>query len=311
MTRSAILSMALVLGVPAAAQDKAPPAPASQAGSGTPSPKLQNLLQNCDAHKFETTVESTVNGQPHRSKVKMCGNEGQSDADWIKSLQDAIAKLKANKDIAADTRNQIITAIQAEIARLQGKGSLDTQTSELLPPPRADVAKPLSDDYALLPPLPKVSSPPPPHVLEPGATTTSETASDVSLQPAPSQGIAPPPASSASPPPAKPLSIANARLNFSCISPEFAAGGPCVTLSRDTILKVKAPQAVTVPVSLRFVRQGEARAEIALGMLRKGQSVRLEVPQAVCSGVVTSEVQVEVVGSGQVLDRQGPYLLHC
>ena len=81
MTRFAILSVALVLGVPAAARDQAQSPPES--GTGNSDAKLESLLENCDAHKFETMVDSVVGGQPHRSKVKMCGKEGQSDADWI------------------------------------------------------------------------------------------------------------------------------------------------------------------------------------------------------------------------------------
>jgi hypothetical protein len=45
--------------------------------------------------------------------------------------------------------------------------------------------------------------------------------------------------------------------------------------------------------------------------MAKGQSIRLDLPRGVCSGVVTSEIVVQVVAGGQVLDRQGPYLLRC
>ena len=128
MTRTAMISLALFLGAPAAAQD--PPQPAADA-TDAPSAKMESLLQNCDAHKFETTVESTVDGKPHRSKVKMCGKDGQSDADWIGTLKDAIAKLEANTEMPESTRNQIVTAIKAEIARLEGGGSSAAQTGAL------------------------------------------------------------------------------------------------------------------------------------------------------------------------------------
>lgn len=282
MTRFAFLSVALLLAVPASAQD-------TDQASEAPSPKLENLLQNCDAHKFETTVESTVNGQPHRSKVKMCGTEGQSDADWIGTLNDAIAKLEANKNMAADTRDQIVIAIRTEIARIKATSAAKVENT--LPAGRAVSApEPLSNDYSLLPPLPH-TTPPPPRVLPPAQQAASGAA----------------PAAAAAPKPA----IANPRLSFSCMSPDYPGGGPCVTLTRDTIVTVRAPQAVPGGASVRFVRQGDARAEIALGAMRKGGTVRLSLPQPVCSGVVTSEVEMQVVGGGQVLDRQGPYLLRC
>lgn len=296
MTRFAIVSIGVLLAVPAAAQDQAQPAPS---GASAPNARLENLLENCDAHKFETTVDSVVDGKPHRSKVKMCGKDGQSDADWIGTLKDAIAKLEANKDMAISTREQIVSAINAEIARLT---SLGTTTNETLPPGRSTTPAPLSNDYTLLPPL-KTTPPPPPRVLP----RAEEAALADSAAPA---ELAPPKVTAAPPTPPR-AQIANPRLSFSCISPDYPGGGPCVTLGRDTIVTVKAPAAVAAGLSLRFVRQDNSRAELALGPLRKGQTIRLDLPRAVCSGVVTSEVVMQVVGAGHVLDRQGPYLLRC
>jgi hypothetical protein len=306
MTRFAMLSITLLAAAPALAASKPQPQPTAPAqdSAEAPNPKLKNLLQSCDAHKFETTVQSEVDGKPHSSKVKLCGQEGQSDADWIKSLQDAVDKLKSNDEMPASTRDQIIDAITAEIARLKGTAGIDTGA----PARSANSApKPLSDDYTLLPPLPPPSSPPPPQVLPPAAAATGGGAT---LNASPDETAAAPQATALAPA-ATSVAVANPRLNFSCISGDYPGGGPCITLSRDTTITVKAPQAVAAPLSLRFVRQGEDRAEVAIGSLRKGQSVRLEVPQEVCRGVVSSEVQIQVIGGGQVLDRQGPYLLHC
>jgi hypothetical protein len=308
MTRHAILSIALLAAAPAVAQQNAQPA--TNEATEAPTPRLQNLLQNCDAHKFETVVESVVDGMPHRSKVKMCGNEGQSDAEWIRSLEDSIEKLKANKEMAAASRDQIIDAIKAEIARLKGKTSLDVDNGALPPLRSANrPAKPLSDDYTLLPPLPK-GSPPPPQLVKPrvepahgqSGTATTQVADTAAAPAAPAPVVPPPP---------KPAAMPNPGLKFACINPDYPGGGPCITLSRDTIVTVKAPQAVSNSVSLRFVRGGDARAELELGSMRKGQTVRVSFPQMVCRGVVTSAVELEVVAGGQVLDRQGPYLLRC
>ena len=295
MTRFAIFSIAVLLAVPAAAKDQ------PQSASPAPSAKLENLLENCDAHKFETTVDSVVDGQPHRSKVKMCGTEGQSDADWIGTLKDAIAKLDANKDMPPATRDQIVSAINTEIARLNGVGTANPNDS-LLPPGRSasKSPEPLSNDYTVLPPLP-TTTPPPPRVLPP--------AEEAAL--AGGASTAAPATVPAAPPPAQKAAMANPRLSFSCVNPDYPGGGPCITLTRDTMLTVKSPAAVAGDLSLRFVRQGDARADVSLGAMRKGQTVRLSIPQAVCSGVVTSEVVMQVIGGGQVLDRQGPFLLRC
>lgn len=108
------------------------------------------------------------------------------------------------------------------------------------------------------------------------------------------------------PPPAKP------RLSLECMTPgEFSRGGPCVTMTRDTVLIVKAGEALPDPIALRFVRSGDTRGEVALGSMRKGQSVRNRVPREVCSGISSGEAQIHVIRSGQVADRLGPYLLRC
>jgi hypothetical protein len=219
----------------------------------------------------------------------MCGTEGQSDADWIGTLNDAVAKLEANKEMAADTRDQIVTAIRAEIARLNAAS--DMNANDTLPPGRSSVsAEPLSNDYSVLPPLPN-AAPPPARILPPAAEAAAGAA----------------PAVAATPKPA----MTNPRLAFSCMNADYPGGGPCVTLTRDTVVTLRAPNAVPAGLSLRFVRQGDARAELALGAMRKGGTVRLSLPQPVCSGVLTSEVEMQVIGGGQVLDRQGPYLLRC
>jgi hypothetical protein len=300
MTRFAIFSIGLLLAVPAAAQDQ-PQLAAPQSGTAAPNAKLESLLENCDAHKFETTVDSVVDGKPHRSKVKMCGKEGQSDADWIRTLKDAIAKLETNTAMPVSTREQIISAINAEIARLNGPAATGADNT-LLPGRSPTRPPPLSNDYTLLPPL-KTTAPPPPRVLPPAEEAALAASASTAASSAATVAPAPPTAPRAA--------IANPRLKFSCISPEYPSGGACVTLSRDTILTVKSPAAVADALSLRFIRQGQSRAEVELGSMAKGQSIRLDLPRGVCSGVVTSEIVVQVVAGGQVLDRQGPYLLRC
>lgn len=322
MTRFALLSIALLAAAPAVAQQQSPQSsvPPDSPEQQSASPKLQNLIQNCDAHKFETTVLTSVDGKPHDSKVRLCGNEGQSDAEWIATLRDAINKLTTNDDMPAATRNQIIAAIKAEIARLSGQVS-DVSSSGSLPPGRSlNQPQSLSSDYSTLPPLTGAPAPPP-HLLAPSssasengsAASTSSASAATVPEPKASALIdnAPAAAPAGSPPPPKVAIAAKPKLAFQCIGADFPGGGPCISLSRDTILSVKAGEPLVEPVSLRFVRRGDARAEISLGSMNKGQSLRLQIPNEVCSGVVSSEINIEVTRSGQVVDRLGPYLLHC
>src|SRR5437764_8346344 len=136
-----MLLVALALaGAPVTAAKKKPQ-------PDSPPAQMQKLLENCDAHKFETVIELTVEGQTKHSRVKLCGTEGQSDADWVRTLKDAVMKTEANLQMPPAVREQIATALNAEISRLNGG-------SAALPPPRQSSKTSALDGLAALPPLP-------------------------------------------------------------------------------------------------------------------------------------------------------------
>jgi hypothetical protein len=101
------------------------------------------------------------------------------------------------------------------------------------------------------------------------------------------------------------------RLTLTCMSPQLPSGGPCIALDRDTILTVKAGEALPSDVSLRFVRQDDQSAEVALGGMRKGQARRMSLPNDICKGALTGEVEIRIARQGQTVGREGPYSLHC
>ena len=123
------------------------------------------------------------------------------------------------------------------------------------------------------------------------------------VTPPPTTALVMPPATAA---PSKP------RLTFACSTPgQLSEDGACDPLERETILRVRADEDVPAGTSLRFLRRGDMRAEVGLAQIGKGQSVRVKVPAAVCSGVARSKVEVQVLSSGQVVDSLGPLQLHC
>src|SRR4030095_9173585 len=101
------MMIALLLGLAAVQANAAPP------------PEAEALIANCNAHKFETTVKKVVDGKPRKSQVKLCGKAGQSDAAWVFTLKDAVAKVAANDKMPGDVRVQISTALDAEIERIE------------------------------------------------------------------------------------------------------------------------------------------------------------------------------------------------
>ena len=110
-TRTPLMIIAL-LGASAALSGAAPVKKA-------PQPVKAEERQNCNAHSFETTIQMLgPEGKPRSSKVRMCGTEGQSDADWIHTLQDAVKKTSLSAQMPLAAKEQIIAAVNAEIERL-------------------------------------------------------------------------------------------------------------------------------------------------------------------------------------------------
>jgi hypothetical protein len=277
MNRLLLLSAALFAAVPAAAQDQPQPAPAA-----TEVPKDFDLAKEkvleCAGQKFVFAWGAGA----HPTKVTLCSDKGASTDEVIKMLGDAATKIEATSTIPEDRRTALAQQMRAKVTELK-------MLEEARKPAASLVAQA---------PQPPVSTP------APAVNDTAAAVAAVSDSPPPAPAASAP-ARVLPPPPAKP------RLTFSCIDPQFPGGADCVSLSRDTILNVRAGEALPAGVSLRFLRNGQARGEIALGAMRSGRSVNFSLPRELCSGVVSSEVQMVVVRSGQSVERRGPFLLRC
>lgn len=245
----------------------------SQPAPAEPPAELKALAESCAAHKFETIV--SIDGR-RGSRVKICGKEGQSDADWLVTLKDAVRKTGANEALAQPVREQIIAALEAEIARL---------ATEAAPPPVTDVA---------------VALPARPVAVPEAAPQYSKVPALPAPKPRTTAAIA---AAAAAP-------VVRPRLTVRCALPResFAA---CARLERETQLLIRADEDLAVGTSLRFLRGGDARAELELGSLRKGESLREKLPGRVCSGVLRGKVQVQILSKSQVAETLGPYALYC
>jgi hypothetical protein len=262
----------------AAAAPKKAPVPAE------PPAAVKALVQNCDAHRFETTIHLTVNGQPKESKVRLCGTEGQSDSDWIRTLKDAVAKTAANLQMPQAAREQIVAAVSAEIQRLSRPALSLPAGGDIAHLPKAAARAPdapLARDYGALPPLPTASTVSPPHLLGPGGIV----------------GAVP-------------------RVTLRCaLAGDEDRPTECDSIDRDTVLVLRADEAFPSGVAMRFLRKGEQRAELDLPALRAGQTTILRVPVAVCKGVVRSRVEIQALGgkasSGTPAGTIGEYDLRC
>lgn len=271
---------------------------AAAPGASSAVKATETLAASCLDRKFETTVQvAGRDGQPRASKVKLCGKPGQSDAEWLGTLKDAVEKVVLDPKMSKAVKDQLITAFNGEIARLAAIAEAKAQPAPLLaapsvaastivPPPSAFAAAPGIDkapQYSTYAPLPTAKPV--------AATATVAAVSAVPTLPAP-------------------------RLTFRCTATTtIAADGPCDLLEREMLLTVRAEENVPGGTSLRFLRRGENRAEVALAALRPGQSQRFSLPARVCQGVSGSRVEIQVVrtaNSGpQVVDTRGPFELRC
>ena len=216
----------------------------------------------------------------------MCGTVGQSDADWIKTLQDAVTKTAASTTMPSAAKDQIVAAVNAEIARLNTPPALRLPMGpdiSKLPKAaiRAPSTVPLSQDYDALPPLPTASYVEPPRVLGP-------------------QSIYGP----------------TLRLTLRCaMAGDEDRPTDCDSIDKDTIIVLRADEAFPKGLDVRFVRNGDSRAESTVPPLRSGETADLRLPPAVCRGVVRSKVEIQAVAAsaptGSPAGKIGEYDLRC
>lgn len=263
------------------------------AASGQPgvAASSEPLIASCEAHKFETIVHLTVAGKPRSSRVKLCGKVGQTDAEWLRTLKDAIDKVAVNESMPAAAKDQVIAALNVEIAKLS------PTATDIAPPPSTIVALPPATSLARPPVISSPVGGPIQYSTLPPLPAPNPTASAVAV------------AATAPPLPAP-------RMTFRCLAMDrLNAEGPCDLLERGTLLTVRADEDLPGGTSLRFLRRGDDRGEIDLPALRRGQSLRFNLPPRVCAGVSGSRVEIQTVrsarGTIQVVDTRGPFELRC
>ncbi len=251
------------------------------------------MMANCNARMTEIPVTVVGKAGPRETKVKICGKVGQSEADWEKTLKDALDKVSSDARMSPAIKDQIIAGLKLEIAKLSSTAKATRPVQPQLTPSIA--------------PTPLLAAP-----LAPKPPVDTGRAEYSSLPPMP----APLPAVSAAVAAAAPPPLPAPKLTFRCLSTESMAGeGPCEMLERGMLVTVRAGEDIAPGTSLRFLRRGENRAEVDLERLHSGQSQQFSLPARVCQGVTGSRVEIQVVrasgSKNQVVDSRGPYELRC
>ncbi|MEO6535110.1 MAG: hypothetical protein ABIN72_04365 [Sphingomicrobium sp.] len=257
----------------------------------------RQTLQDCNAHKFDTVVTAEVKGAMQSKLVRLCGQVGQSDSQWVKTLEDSIAKLAANASIAKPMREAMVTSLKVEVVRLRGSVGAARETAS------APAGVPKIGEFT----------------LKPRAVQPTKSAEGLSvyngLPPLPDAKVAAAKEAAAyvAPPP-----ITRPNLDFQCLSSGAIGPGPCDELDRHGFIIVRAKDGVGAGVDLHFVLNGEDRGDIALSGARKGQRLNLTLPVQVCRGTAGGklEMRVMVTPAGgkfapQRAETIGPLALRC
>ena len=252
------IALALAAGAmfPALAQEK--PAESTVQGDD---PEALKLVTDCNARKFETVIDREENGERKSSKVKLCGKQGQTDAEWAATLKDAAAKIEANAQMPQAAKDQLSAALKAEIAKVEAGTAASPATAKVETP--------------VVPPAPPVAA----------VAAKAPTVAPVLKKP---------------------------KLTIRCLAPgEKGVGSSCATLDRATRLSILADADLGSGASLRFLRRGDERAKLALAPMRQGEVFRSKLPPELCAGVASTKVEIQLMGSGQVVETLGPYSLRC
>ena len=260
------------------------------------------FIAQCGLRKFETEVESDNGGKLRKAKILLCAKPGDSDEQWIATLEKSARQIAASPQLSAEAKAKVAGEIQAAIAAARGQPAPQAQ-AVVAPVGRAfDHLQPLPDAdriVATVRPLP----PPPVQmtVQLPGSTSGPIVGSKSGpMRLAPVHPVARP------------------GMTISCSwTGDPGSAGLCDELSAATLLVIRADADLKTKVSVRFVRDGDPRGEIALAPMRRGQIVRARLPARVCGGVVRGRVEIQTIVTDKdgrtehVTDRLGPMLLRC
>jgi hypothetical protein len=265
-------------------------------------------LANCGSRRFESVAEFQVDGKMKRSRLRLCAPDSASAAEWIATLEKNEASTKAQTGIPESARFKLLTDLRTEIDRLKSGQRLVPITGDPGIAAQSTTVAGKPDDFAInaLPPLPPLAPPKAPVVeksndfavtaLPPLPTPKKAASTRFGSAPAGPQTIRP-------------------QLSIRCIATGGAAAR-CERLGKDGAFEIGAEEDLASSITLRFRRLDSGReGEVRLAQLKRGDSVRMNVPAAICKGVVLAEFDIQVSGAGsggkRYSDVQGPFKKRC
>jgi len=298
-----MLTLVNILASTLAALAAAAQAPADPGAGATLSRnEAEAALRNCDQRRFQSVAEALVDGQKKRATIQLCAKPSDTNAQWAATLEKSAAQIAASPQITAESKARLREEFAAAVTNAR---------AGRLPDPVATASGSTGLSGVIASPglQPRVNRPP----STPPVRAADRLESNVPPLPAPL-----PPKPAGSRPGLLAELLAQPQITVRCLaSGEGGRGSECDEIRNNTTLLVRAEESFPSSAALRFVRSGDARAEVDLGAMRKGEVRRIRVPNGVCRGVVRSELELNTVvmdpktRSEQMGRAIGPVTLRC
>lgn len=81
--------------------------------------RTSEVIADCgQGRKFESASNTGDDKHKSVSKMVICSDPGESDAEWSKTLNKALADVQSNQDMPAAAKTQIIADLRSEIAKI-------------------------------------------------------------------------------------------------------------------------------------------------------------------------------------------------
>jgi hypothetical protein len=83
----------------------------------------ETMIADCDtSRRFETSAAAEKDGKKTQTRIVLCPANGESNATFVQSLENAAKRISESKDMPEDVRTRVLASLNAEIRRLETSG---------------------------------------------------------------------------------------------------------------------------------------------------------------------------------------------
>jgi hypothetical protein len=76
------------------------------------------MVANCGGgRKFESVAQSGEGDRKNVNKIVLCADKAETQAQWDKTLRDALARIESDKNLPSEGKAKIMADLRNEIAK--------------------------------------------------------------------------------------------------------------------------------------------------------------------------------------------------